>query len=214
MSSFIGLNSMENSLSQAIEIAQALCRLLGPQVEAVVHDLSTEKIVFIEGFLSKRRVGDPSLLDEDLQFESELTRSVYSKLNFDGRLLKSISIPIKEKGKIIALLCINYDVTFFQELNKLTDIILGKPLLKKPEALFKNDWQDRINEFIHQFLKVSNLQFSSLTNKDKSKIVHMLYKQGAFCEKNASDYIARALQISRATVFNYLRKSKVLNHEA
>lgn len=156
---------MKNSLNQAIEIAQALCQLMGPLVEAVIHDLSTGKIIFIEGSLSKRKVGDPSLLDEDAQLDKELAQSVYSKLNFDGRLLKSISIPIKEENTVVALLCINYDVTLFQELGALTDTILGKPLLKKPEALFKNDWQDRINECIHQFLKTNNLQFPTLTSE-------------------------------------------------
>lgn len=204
---------MKYSLNQAIEIAQALCKLMGPLVETVIHDLSTGKILFIEGSISKRQVGDPSLLEEDPHFEQELAQAVYSKLNFDGRLLKSISIPIKEKDKVVALLCINYDVTLFQELSTLTNTLLGNTPSKKPDVLFKNDWQDRINEFIHHFLKQNDLQFSALTNKDKNKVIRMLYEQGAFSEKNAADYIAKTLQMSRATVFSYLRQWKKSNHE-
>lgn len=204
---------MNNNLNQAITIAQGLCQLMGPLVETVIHDLPTGKIVFIEGSLSKRQVGDPSLLDGDASLEEALTGSVYSKLNFDGKLFKSISIPIKQDNRVVALLCINYDVTLFQEVNALTNKLLGNMPSKKPEALFKNDWQDRINEFIHQFLKTNNLQFSTLNNKDKNKIVRMLHEQGAFAEKNAADYIAKTLQMSRATVFNYLRQWKS-NHEA
>lgn len=206
---------MKTDITQYIEISRALSRLLGHLVEVVIHDLSTHKIIFIEGSLSKRKIGDPSLLEEDIKdFADELSQIVYSKLNFDGRLLKSISIPIKEKNTVVALFCINYDITIFHELGELTNNILGGPFSKKPDVLFKNDWQDRINAFIHSFLKEHGLQFATLTNKDKQKVVQSLYKQGAFSEKNAAEYIARVLDMSRATIFNYLRKCKESIDEA
>jgi len=206
---------MKAGMNQYIEISRALSQLMGPLVEVVIHDLSTHKIIFIEGSLSKRKIGDPSLLEEDIKdFADELSQTVYSKLNFDGRLIKSISIPIKEKNTVVALFCINYDITIFQELGELTNAILGKSLSKKPDVLFKNDWQDRINQFIHSFLKEHSLQFTALTSKDKQKVVQSLYEQGAFAEKNAAEYIARVLDLSRATIFNYLRKCKESIDEA
>ena len=196
-------------LDTYVEISHAFNQLMGPLVETVIHDLHTNKIIFIEGSLSKRKIGDPSLLEDDIKnIEHELAQTVYSKLNFDGRLIKSISIPIKEKNKMVALLCINFDITVFQELGELAHAILNKQITKKPEVLFKNDWQDRINQFIHNKLKETGVAFVALTNKDKKKIVQNLYEQGAFSEKNAADYIAKIMNMSRATIFNHLRKLK------
>lgn len=183
-------------------IAQALVALFDPLVEVVIHDIATKKIVFIQGSLSKRQVGDASLVDEDL---SSLRFEPYEKINFDGRLLRSISIPLQEYNKIVALICINYDVSIFQEMNRLTDLFLKKSITKGSDALFKNDWQERIHISIHEKLQADGLIFSALTQKDKKEFVLYLYKIGAFHEKNAANYIATVFKLSRATVFNYLR---------
>lgn len=187
---------------QYFSIGKSLVNLMSPLIEVVIHCLKTNKIIFIEGSLSKRKIGDPSLLGEDL---NSLDQEVYTKLNFDGRLIKSISIPIKNNNVIIGLMCINYDINTFQELNNLTSIFLEKTITKKPHALFKNDWQDKIHHSIHQILQERNLSFDTLTNQNKKELVHKLYDLGAFSERNAADYIANILNISRATIFNYLR---------
>lgn len=200
-------------LEQYCAIGKAIVRLMDPLVEVVIHDLSTGKISFIEGSLSKRQIGDPSYLEtNELENEFAFAESSYIKHSFDGRLVQSISVPIKQADKTIAVMCINYDTTPFQELTILANKLLKTPLTKKPTAFFKNDWQERIHEFIHTVLKEQNLQFHALTNKNKKEIILRLYEQGAFAEKNAADYIAKIMDTSRATVFNYLRSYKKENH--
>lgn len=198
-----------HQLDHYFAIGQALVELFQPLVEVVIHDTKTNNIIFIQGALSKRKVGDPSLLDTQLD---KIEQKVYSKMNFDGRLIKSLSIPIKENNKIIALMCINYDISLFQDLNKLVGILVDKPLSKKPEVLFKNDWQSRINEFIAAELNKNNIRFNDLTNKDKKKIVYRLFELGAFSEKNSVEHVAKIMDMGRATVFNYLRDFKKDNH--
>lgn len=186
-------------------LGAALVKLLGPFIEVVIHDLTTGKIAFIEGGLSSRQVGDPSLLDDSTQLSLEELSQPYSKINYDGRLLKSISIPLKDQGKLVALFCVNYDTSAFKELHTLTSLLLNHQQHKQPEALFNNDWQEKIHQFIHQFLQGQALQFTTLTNKNKKEIVCRLYQHGAFAEKHAADYIAKILNTSRATIFNYLK---------
>ena len=187
---------------QYFSIADSLVNLMSPFIEVAIHCAKTNKIIFIKGSLSKRAVGDPSLLDEDL---SSIDQNIYIKLNFDGKLVRSTSIPLKHNNVIVGLMCINYDISALQEINNLTNLLLTKSLDQKPEALFKNDWQDKIHEIIHKILQEKNLQFNTLTNHHKKELVHDLYELGAFSEKNAADYIANTLDISRATVFNYLK---------
>ncbi|MBM17851.1 MAG: hypothetical protein CL947_02135 [Epsilonproteobacteria bacterium] len=192
-----------------IQTSKSLVQLFQPLIEIVVHDLATKKIIFIDGFLSKRKKNDPSLIDEDIANKAHnIDQIVYTKLNFDGRLIKSVSIPIKEKNKIVGLWCFNYDVTHFKDFQQIAHIALQENVKRKPTVLFENDWQDKINQFIYNYLKEHNLQFNSLANKEKKEIIYSLYKKNAFREKNAADYIAKTMNISRSTVFNYLREWK------
>ena len=96
------------SLSTYVPIGNAIVLLLDPLVEVVIHDLDSETICFIAGQLSQRRIGDSSLLDNEA-IEQNLDQMTYPKLNFDGRLIKSISVPVDEN----LLICINCDVSVF-----------------------------------------------------------------------------------------------------
>ena len=194
-------------ISDYIPICNAIVSLLKPLVEIVIHDLKTDKIIYIVGDLSKRNVGDPSLLDIDINnIEHEVEQVIYPKLNFDGRLIKSISIPLKENEQIKALLCINCDISVFSQMQTLSQALLPNIEIKKPDMLFKNDWQERLHLAIHNSLEEKKWNFESLLPKQKKILVHELFIAGAFTEKNAADYIAKILDMGRATLFKYLKE--------
>lgn len=197
-------------LAHYIATADAITELFQPLAEVVIHDIAASKIIYIKGSLSKRAVGDPSLLDETLD---EIGLNAYSKINFDGRLIKSISIPIRDSGTIKYLMCINYDISHFMKMHTLLEEVVSTPISRRPEQLFKKDWQNHINEFIANELDTMGLRFEQLSNKDKKQIVNRLFLSGAFSEKNAADYIAKIMNMSRATIFNYLRIFKKDSHE-
>ena len=83
--------------------------------------------------------------------------------------------------------------------------------LQYKRALFKNDWQERLHIAINQIIQTERYEFDRLTNPQKKKIIQTLFVIGAFSEKNAANYVARILQIGRATIFNYLRELKNAN---
>lgn len=195
-----------------IAFARSIIQLMNPLVEVAIHDLKTNTIVFIEGNLSKRKIGDPSLIDNTSKtFKQEIDGKIYTKLGHDGKLIRSISIPIEERGNIVMLICINYDITLFKDMEHMSNQLLGVMTHKQPEALFKNDWQERLHLFIHEELNKDGLRIETLSQKQKKDLLEKLFAQKAFDEKNAADYIASILNIGRATVFNYLRKWR--NHE-
>lgn len=190
-------------------IAQSLVRLMPLLSEVVIHDLSTNTIAFIEGGLSKRQVGDSSLLGlPSKSLKEDVREVVYTKLAPDGRLLRSISVPLDEHGKLRWLMCINFDVSIFKDIHKLSELMLGVDAAAQPGVLFKNDWQEKVHVFIHAELARKDLKFNQLTLKQKKELVKALYDFGAFNEKHAADYIAEVLQLGRATIFNYLRSWK------
>lgn len=185
-------------LSNYIPICDAIVLLMDPLVEVVIHDINQNSITYINGNLSKRKVGDASLLDAgELK---HIDKIVYPKVNFDGRLIKSISVLLEERW----MLCINCDVSIFNKMQDLSNALLQ--MAGQPQSLFTNDWQEKLHISIHGFLQNHNLSFDHLSQNDKKTLTKHLFDLGAFHEKNAADYIAKVLQLGRATVFKYLKE--------
>lgn len=189
------------SIAHYTPLCDSMVLLLQPLVEIVIHDLSSGTIYYINGELSKRKVGDPSLLEPE-EFEENIDKIVYPKINFDGRLIKSISVPLKGKW----LICINADISIFNQMKDLGDLLLNTQQMNQPESLFKNDWQEKLHIAIHDFLQKQGWNFDLLTNQQKKEMTKHLFNSGAFSEKNAADYIARVLQLGRATIFKHLKE--------
>jgi D-arginine utilization repressor len=195
-----------NELASYKPIGEAISLLLFPHAEVVIHDLKTGCIEAIFNNLSKRTKGDESLLDEVKQLSD--TQDVfppYFKMNWDGRKMKSVTAVLRNpRSKAIGLLCINLDISKWEELH-LFILDLIKPATEMPDFLFKNDWKEKINRYVSSYLKQHSLRVESLDKSEKKKLLHALYKEGAFNTKNAASYVADVLQISRATVYNYLK---------
>lgn len=188
------------ALSKYTQICDAIVTLIDPLVEVVIHDISTNTIAYINGSLSLRKVGNQSLLNtKDLNDIDQIT---YPKINYDGKLIKSISVVLEEKW----ILCINYDISVFGKMQDLSLLILQNDINKQPKSLFANDWQEKLHLSIHAYLQKNNLSFDSLNNQDKKVVAKHLFELGAFNEKNAADYVAKILKLGRATVFKYLKE--------
>lgn len=201
---------MMTELKLFFPVAKAIEALFYPYAEVVIHDLKKNWIAAIFNNYSKRKVGDDSLLGEEDEFDNDTAIiGPYQKLNYDGKKLKSItSILRNSKGKPIGLLCINLDVSIMAECKAMIEKFLNEGSLStQPAVLFKNDWQERINYFINVYLQERHLNLSTLTAKQKKQLVEKLYKEGAFEGKNAAQYIADRLNISRACVYNYLNET-------
>lgn len=188
------------ALSNYIPICDAIVLLLAPLVEVVIHDIKKDSIVYINGKLSARKIGDPSLLNKDGL--DSLNQIIYPKINFDGRLVKSISVVLEKQW----LLCINCDISIFNRMQSLSQAILQGNMNIQPNALFTNDWQEKLHISINTYLQNQNLSFELLNQANKKNLIKYLFDLGAFHEKNAADYVAKVLSVGRATVFKYLKE--------
>lgn len=151
---------MQDYLCQYTPIAQAITSLFYPHAEVVIHDLKTGRIAALFNSFSKRNIGDESLLEE-LNETAQLPDvfPVYVKTNFDGRQIKSVSVTIRdEKGEPSALLCINLDVSRWEELHHVLSAFLNVSAENRPQILFKDDWREKINVFVSEYLKKSRQQ--------------------------------------------------------
>lgn len=189
------------NISQYIPLCDSIVLLMRPLIEVIIHDLVSGKICYINGNLSKRKVVDSSLLALG-EFEKNIDQIIYPKINFDGRLIKSISVPVDNKY----LICINADASVFSQMKNLGEVFLNTIKDSQPESLFKNDWQEKLHVAIDDFLKKQGLKFDELNQFQKKILTKYLFDLGAFAEKNAADYVANILGLGRATIFKYLKE--------
>lgn len=197
-------------LSRYQPIADAIATLFSPYAEIAIHDLASQKLVYIANNYSQRELGEDSNLN-DLRFDQHSqVIGPYQKRNWDGRQLRSISTVLRDDNRQpIGLLCINLDITVFESAKAALELFLsGQQLQPQPEVLFQDDWQERINTYIHQWLQQQQLTLAALNNASRRMLIETLYQQGAFNGKNAAGYVAKILGIARATVYNHLKNIK------
>ena len=193
-----------------VAIAEAIATLLHPNAEVVLHDLKTLQIAHIANNFSRRNLGDSSLTEvEEL---GELTGSVvgpYPKTNFDGRELKSVSAILRNtRGKPVALLCINLDVSGLKAARLALDSLIGLTTTSQPAALFENDWREAINSAIAAFMKTRGLASSALAREDHRDLIAYLDSQGLFSLRGAAPYLTTVLGVSRATLYKHLKDAR------
>lgn len=197
-------------LSAFPPLCDAIALLLQPQAEVVLHDLGSETVAYIANPFSRREIGEPSLLHE-IDFQPDVALiGPYEKVNFDGRRLKSVSAVLRDPGgRAIGVLCINLDVTHLQSaIDLLTTLTRVAPGDGQPAILFQEDWHERINQYVHAWTARNSVAIADLNRAQKRQLVAELASDGAFGGKHAAAYISRVLQMSRASVYNYLRAAK------
>lgn len=192
-------------------IADAIATLFFPHAEVVLHDLRTQTVDYIANNLSKRSLGDDSSLEDLLDGDvSEVNIGPYEKLNWDGQKIRSLSTVLHDhKGRRLAVLCINLNISMFETAKAALDLFLSpSKLIAQPDALFRDDWQERINTFLHAWLRERQLSLNLLTRDHKRELVLALHAEGAFKGKSASNYVANVLGMGRATVYKHLKALK------
>lgn len=180
-------------------------------MEVVIHDLTRGKISHIANNMSRRQVGDSSLVD--LQDIGNLEGQVigpYRKVNFDGRELKSITAVLRDdRSEPYGLICINFDVDVLQSAKKILAALtaLDSPP-RQPSALFRSDWQEEVNKAIAGHLRKKGIARSALGREDHAEIISELDQEGYFAIRNVVPYVARLFGTSRATIYKHLREAR------
>ena len=204
---------MKAELKEYLHIAEAISKLLYPFAEVVIHDLAKNQIEAIFNPVSKRVVGDSSYLDhiDFKEHDGDLPSVIgpYEKLNYDGRKMKCIITVIKsDKNKIIGTLCVNLDISVFDKYQNILNMFLtnnDSQMSEQKQNMFRDTLYEKINNFVKEYCIANRLSIDNLTRNQKKDLILKLKENGALDGKNASKYIASSLNISRATVYNYLK---------
>ncbi|TCK34889.1 putative transcriptional regulator YheO [Paraburkholderia sp. BL8N3] len=188
--------------------ADGIAALLFPDLEAVVHDARTGLVAHIANGFSKRKPGDPSLISDlpALQEGGDVI-GPYEKGGPNNRKLRSITIVARsEQGEIVALLCLNFDVSALTQVQKLlSGFAVGAQSQARPDTLFRSDWKERLNEIAEQVSAQCCVRTSDFGRTEITLVLAQARADGLLSVRNFIDHVGEYFGVSRATVYNYLK---------
>jgi len=208
----------DDRLSAFLPLVDGLAALLGDDCEVVLHDLSAmpETIVAIEhGGVTGRDIGD---VPTDLMLRT-LRRAdgdspsyrVYTSAS-KGRILRSLSVPLRDAdGSVFGLLGVNFDVTSLTQaqasLAQLTGVASEDGVaVGAVDEIFSGDIREVLDGMLASILSEVGKSPAEMSREEKMAVVRRLEEQGAFLVKRSAEQIAAGLDLSRYTIFSYLKE--------
>ncbi|MBD9597331.1 transcriptional regulator [Ensifer sp. ENS05] len=193
-------------LTQLQCIAEALGETFAPFCEVVVHDLSEPQnaIISIHNNLSSREVGDPTTEIGLARIEDPGMPQImanYPNRFSDGRQVKSTSIGIKDsKGSYVAALCLNIDVTIFQDIQNILNAFSkfsSNPVVETLDPFGTN----AIRAFIDEFAASRSKTPRTLKVNERRELMRDLRNSSLLEARRAMETVALHLGVSKATVY-------------
>lgn len=213
---------LHNTLSAGVEmvrlIVQPLAEALGPGVEVVLHDLTQvpDSIVAIGGHISGRSVGGPStdLLLQHVREQRTDHLLRYPNRTTDGRELISSTLFLRdESSRAVACLCFNSDVSEWARIRDAVTAMLpavsdtSESAPPATERFFETT-DDLVASMIQSALSLTDVPIELMQKRHKLLIVEELESRGFFSFREAAELLAKTLQVSRYTIYNYLNETR------
>ena len=220
--------SKEEFLIESLKTAvDGIAGTFGSRCEVVLHDLRNLRnlehsiVKIANGHVTGRTVGGP-ISDrglKDIKSGPEWDVSInYVSVTKNGRHLKSSTILFRNvKGKPIAAMCINFDVSDILYFNAaIQDIFAVSEKTEQglPVETFEGDIVSTLNEIADKVIRKAGKAIPSMGRADKIEIVRQLDEQGFFLIKGAIKIIAAKLNVSKFTIYNYLEQIRSENQSS
>ena len=221
-------------LRQYVKLTEFLGAALGPDYEVALHDLTDKNrsiIAIANSHISGREIGAPltnvalSIL-MDKSYETQDYRLHYSGVSAGGKKLRSCTMFIKQNGRLIGMLCINFDDSRYQALsNQILQLchpdLFAQRLFRSEEGgspppqspphrpeTFRNSTEAVALDAIHHELERLGVSAERLTSDERLQIITALEESGIFLLKGSVKDVAVGLRCSQASVYRYLAQIK------
>ncbi|HEX5641521.1 MAG TPA: helix-turn-helix transcriptional regulator [Thermoleophilia bacterium] len=207
---------LDERLQALLPIVRGLAQMFGPDCEVVLHDVSRlpHSIVAIEnGGVSGRTVGDvpTDRMLRNLRSPDQAQDVRLYVSSHEGKILKSLAVTLRgADGEPYGLLGLNYDVSeVVQAQRVLADFTaIGRLGGGGPELgeIFAGDIRDVVAGMVTQTLGEIGKTPAAMAREEKMEVVKRLEERGAFLVKRSAEQVAEALDLSRYTIFAYLKE--------
>lgn len=199
-------------LASYFPVIDGIAALIGEHCEIVLHSLEFlehSAIYIVNGHNTKRKIGSP-ITDRALKSLHHMQTDSVSKPYFTrakgGVLMKSVTIAIRNgKQHVIGLICINInlDVPTSQFLSHFI-----APQETNDSVNFASSVEDLVAQTIESTIDEIQSDRHIANNNKNRQIVTTLFEKGIFDIKDSINQVAERLDISRHTVYLYIRQIK------
>lgn len=199
-------------LASYFPVIDGIAALIGEHCEIVLHSLEFlehSAIYIVNGHNTNRKIGSP-ITDRALKSLHHMQTDSVSKPYFTrakgGVLMKSVTIAIRNgKQHVIGLICINInlDVPTSQFLSYFI-----APQETNDSVNFASSVEDLVAQTIESTIDEIQTDRNIANNNKNRHIVTTLFEKGIFDIKDAINQVAERLDISRHTVYLYIRQIK------
>ena len=200
-----------------LPIVQGLAEMFGPDCEVVLHDVAElpHSIVAIEnGAVTGRAVGDPPTdrMLRNLRDADEANDVRLYLTSRDGKILKSLAVTLRdEDGRPLGLLGLNVDISaIVQAQRALANLTalgrLGGEAVPEAAEVFAGDIRDVVAGMVTTILGEMGKTPAAMSREEKMEVVKRLEERGTFLVKRSAEQVAEALDLSRYTIFSYLKE--------
>jgi predicted transcriptional regulator YheO len=205
-------------LDTIARFSKAVAAAIGNHCEVVVHDLRRPEssiIAITNGHITGRKVGDTldALGLELLKNPPPTDLLNYRAKTKDGKTLRSSSVFLRDTdGRVFGALCINLDISGLIQAQEWLQEAIGQA-----NNTIKEGFEHSIDEILETLLEGAIATIgkapSELTRDDKIAIVSYLDAKGAFLIRYSVERVAKQLNLTKYTIYNYLEKIKQGAHQ-
>jgi len=179
------------------QLARKLVDLFYPLVELTVFNAEGTIEEIFNAFSTLKE-------DQACDFKNCQIGDPFQQLLTVGRNVRCLIYPVHEGKKVSGYLRLRYDLTHFKNLQEQLSFLV------QPTAGYANQgttdpWKESIDQIVSQYATEKKITIQALTTKQKRELISRLRDKGLFDFKESSAYVASKLQISRATIYNYLK---------
>jgi predicted transcriptional regulator YheO len=207
-----------SKLEMLKQLAAGIAAQFGSNCEVVVHDVSGKNmdhsIVYIEnGHVTGRKVGDGAsnvVVEQMVQQDAHLDIQPEDHLGYltkspNGKILRSSTMYIRNsRGKVIALLSINYDISALTMIDTaVRELVVPRDETEtEPEKIINVN--DLLDELIQQSVALVGKPVMLMNKEDKVRAIQFLNQNGAFLVTKSGDKVAKYFGISKYTLYSYI----------
>lgn len=191
-------------------LAEGISATFGPDCETVIHDLRSKDEIIVaiyNGHVTGRNVGDKlNLLGVYELEEMENGKDFYNCLckTNDGRLIKSTTVHFKSKDFHYAF-GINFDYTKFYDVSKVLSAFM-KTGVDVTKVVNENPNEKMFDEIYREAVMYFAKDPKFMSKEEKLDFIIYIKDHGGFSLKKSVVNLAKNMEVTRFTIYNYLKE--------
>lgn len=183
------------NMDDNLNLARQLVDLFYPLVESTLFDIEGTVREIFNPF-------SPIKEDQTCDVANLQANQPFHELLVGGRSVRCLIYPIHKSKGVVGYLRLRYDLTHFKNLQDQLNVLVQVPITTNKTT---DPWKETIDQVIAHYHAENKINIQATTSKQKRELISRLQNKGLLDFKESSVYVSSKLQISRATLYNYLK---------